>query len=159
MRNVTLCFLVKGDEICLAMKKRGFGINKWNGYGGKVSEGETIEEATIRELKEEIGVQATLADLKKVGNIKFYFNEKPDWNQRMHIYFITSWQGEPQESDEMSPKWYKTTDIPYENMWVDDPHWLPLVLSGQKIEGKFYFNKDGAEIDRYTIKELVETKL
>ena len=158
MRNVTLCFLIKGDEICLAMKKHGFGVGKWNGIGGKVKEGETIAEAALRELTEEIGVQADLTNLKNVGNIKFYFNDKPDWNQRMYIYFLTNWRGEPQESDEMAPKWYKKDEIPYQEMWVDDPHWLPQVLAGRKIEGEFYFNKDGAELDKFTIKELTVVK-
>jgi hypothetical protein len=41
MRNSTLLFLVKknGEEItdiCLAMKKRGFGSGRYNGVGGKV---------------------------------------------------------------------------------------------------------------------------
>ena len=88
MRDVTLCFLLRDDEICLAMKKRGFGVGKWNGIGGKVQDGETIEEAAVRELYEEVGVRADIADLKNVGNIKFYFNERPDWNQRMHVYFV-----------------------------------------------------------------------
>ncbi|HET8669978.1 MAG TPA: NUDIX domain-containing protein, partial [Candidatus Saccharimonadales bacterium] len=43
----------------LAMKKRGFGINKWNGVGGKVDEDETIEQAAIRECQEEITVTPT----------------------------------------------------------------------------------------------------
>ena len=37
------------------MKKRGFGEGKWNGFGGKVEEGETILQAALRELKEECG--------------------------------------------------------------------------------------------------------
>lgn len=147
--------MLRGDEICLAMKKRGFGIGKWNGIGGKVQEGETIKEAAIRELNEEIGVRVDVANLENVGNIKFYFNEKPDWNQQMHIYLIDKWQGDPQESEEMAPKWYKKDKIPYETMWVDDPYWLPKVLNGEKIEGEFYFNKDGAELDKFTVNELV----
>jgi len=147
--------LLRNDEICLAMKKRGFGIGKWNGIGGKVKDGETIKEAAIRELYEEIGVDANIVDLENVGNIKFYFNEKPDWNQQMHVYFINKWQGEPIESEEMAPKWYKKDQIPYEAMWVDDPYWLPKVLSGKKIEAEFYFNKDGAELDKFTVNELV----
>ena len=154
MRNVTLCFLIRDDEICLAMKKRGFGMGKWNGIGGKVEDGETIEEAAIRELYEEINVKTNITNLEKIGNIKFYFNDKPDWNQRMHIYFINQWQGDPKESEEMAPKWYKKNQIPYESMWVDDPHWLPQVLDGKKIEAEFYFNKDGAEIDKFTVNEL-----
>lgn len=154
MRNVTLCFLIRDDEICLAMKKRGFGMGKWNGIGGKVEDGKTIEEAAIRELYEEINVKTNITNLEKIGNIKFYFNDKPDWNQRMHIYFINQWQGDPKESEEMAPKWYKKNQIPYESMWVDDPHWLPQVLDGKKIEAEFYFNKDGAEIDKFTVNEL-----
>ncbi|MDD5605788.1 MAG: 8-oxo-dGTP diphosphatase [Patescibacteria group bacterium] len=155
MRDVTLCFLVRGNKICLAMKKRGFGVGKWNGVGGKVQDGETIEEAAVRELREEIGVTTLVEDLENVGNIKFFFNEKPDWNQRMYIYFVHRWTGNPQESDEMAPKWYKLDEIPYDAMWVDDPHWLPNVLRGEKIEGEFYFNQDGAELDKFNVKGLV----
>ncbi|MCX6760479.1 MAG: hypothetical protein NTW46_04045 [Candidatus Nealsonbacteria bacterium] len=50
LRNVTLVFLVKKNkgkitDICLAMKKRGFGVNRWNGVGGKLKSGESIIEA------------------------------------------------------------------------------------------------------------------
>ena len=62
LRNATLIFLIKrtdGEikEVCLAMKKRGFGLNRWNGVGGKVDDQkETIEEAARREAKEHVGV-------------------------------------------------------------------------------------------------------
>jgi 8-oxo-dGTP pyrophosphatase MutT (NUDIX family) len=36
------------------MKKRGFGEGRWNGVGGKVEPGESIEAALIREAKEEV---------------------------------------------------------------------------------------------------------
>jgi hypothetical protein len=35
MKITTLCFCLKNDLVLLAMKKRGFGTGKWNGYGGK----------------------------------------------------------------------------------------------------------------------------
>jgi len=40
LRNATLVFLIKKSQgkitdICLAMKKRGFGMNRWNGVGEK----------------------------------------------------------------------------------------------------------------------------
>ena len=61
LRNSTLVFLIKKNngsitDICLAMKKRGFGKGRWNGVGGKVEAGETIEAAAMREAREEIGV-------------------------------------------------------------------------------------------------------
>jgi 8-oxo-dGTP pyrophosphatase MutT (NUDIX family) len=42
---VTLCFIRDNNKLLLALKKRGFGPGKWNGYGGKIEEGETIEQA------------------------------------------------------------------------------------------------------------------
>jgi len=54
--ELTLLFLIKDDQILLAMKKRGFGAGRFNGVGGKVEPGETIEQALIRESQEEINV-------------------------------------------------------------------------------------------------------
>lgn len=154
MRKVTLCFLVDDNQICLAMKKRGFGVGKWNGIGGKVGRGETIKQTVIRELKEEIGVDTEHHHLEKVGNIKFYFDKNTNFNQHMHIFFIKKWKGEPIETEEMAPRWYDKNKLPYKNMWIDDPYWLPKVIEGKKIEGEFHFVKEGSEIDTFELKEL-----
>ena len=44
MRSM-LVFVRREDEVLLIRKKRGLGEGKINGPGGKVDEGETIEEA------------------------------------------------------------------------------------------------------------------
>jgi len=154
MRAVTLCLLVKDDKILLAMKKRGFGMGKWNGIGGKVEEGETIESAAAREVREEIGVMANPAKMEKVGNVEFYFKDKPEWDQQMHVFLVKDWEGEPKESEEMAPKWYSQNEIPFDSMWPDDKHWLPVVLAGKKFEGKFYFINEGTNIDDFNIREI-----
>ena len=154
MRICTLCFLIRNNEILLAMKKRGFGINKWNGVGGKVQPDETKELAAIREAKEEIGVDIHPDDLVAVGDITFYFNGKSDWNQQVYIYTTEKWSGEPTESDEMMPQWFENTALPYENMWIDDPHWIPLMLEGKKLKGEFYFNQDGGAIEKFEVVEV-----
>lgn len=154
MKTVTLCFLMKEGEICLAMKKRDFGVGKYNGVGGKVKEGETIEQAALREMEEEIGVTSEAGHLRGMGNIEFYFKDKPEWNQHMHIFVVENWDGEPQESEEMKPKWYKIDDIPFDKMWLDDTHWLPHVLDGKKVYGKFYFNEEGDKIEDYKLEKL-----
>lgn len=148
MKHVTLLFLIKDDaqEICLAMKKRGFGEGKFNGTGGKIEEGETVPEAAIREAREEIGVDIEEEDLEHVGTIAFSFDQKPDWGILCTIFTTTIWQGEPYETEEMAPQWFAIAQIPYERMWVDDPHWLPHVLDGKVLQASFHFSSDGSEI-------------
>jgi 8-oxo-dGTP diphosphatase len=136
------------------MKKRGFGIGWWNGFGGKIHPGETNERAAIRELEEEAVVTASEKDLVYMGRILFYFKNKPDWNTEMYVYVLKKWQGEPQETDEMKPAWFSFKKIPYDLMWVSDTKWLPLVLAGKRVEGTFHFIRDGKGIEKFEIREV-----
>lgn len=152
MRKATLCILRRPGEILLAMKKRGFGLGRWNGVGGKPQGDETIEQAALREMEEEIGVQATEEQLEKVGSLKFYFKNKTDWDQEVHIYFVNNWEGEPAESEEMRPAWFAHDDIPFAEMWPDDILWLPRAIAGEKLTGEFYFDDEGTNFERYELK-------
>jgi 8-oxo-dGTP pyrophosphatase MutT (NUDIX family) len=146
LRNATLVFLIKKSQngitdICLAMKKRGFGMNRWNGVGGKVDDQkETIEEAAKRETKEEIDV--LVKELNKIAELSFYFPHNPVWDQKVHVYFAESWNGEPTESEEMSPKWFLINELPFENMWPDDIFWLPEVIKGNLLKATFKFGEN-----------------
>lgn len=146
IKKATLVFLIKNNEVLLAMKKRGFGEGRWNGSGGKVHDGETVDEAAKREVKEEIGV--SVEKLNKLATLNFYFSEKPEWNQQVIVYLTKDWQGEPTESEEMKPKWFKINEIPYDQMWSDDSYWIPQVLSGKKIEADFLFDDNQQVIDK-----------
>ena len=154
MQEVTLCLFVDKGKILLGMKKRRFGTGKWNGFGGKLENGESVHENIVRELKEEISVAVKPEDTEKVGLIDFYFFDKPEWNQKMHVFLVKSWEGEPQESEEMKPQWFDVKDIPFDTMWPDDKHWLPMVLAGKKVEGKFNLVNEGAQIDGFDIREI-----
>jgi len=145
MKIATLLFLIKKSsdgrsDICLAMKKRGFGKGKYNGVGGKVEEGESIEDAVRREAQEEIGV--VVGNIKKFAELTFTFPHQPSFNQVVHVHTTEEWEGEPDETEEMSPSWLSTSYIPYEEMWPDDIFWLPKVLEGHKIRGRFVFGEN-----------------
>lgn len=157
MRQTTLNFLIRrsashGREILLAMKKRGFGAGRWNGTGGKLKDGESPELATIRETEEEIGVVISRSALVKVAELTFHFSDKPDWDQKCHVYLAEEWSGEPSESEEMKPQWFLMEDMPFKEMWIDDPHWLPVVLSGKGVMAQFTFGNGGSVIEKKEVK-------
>lgn len=144
MRNATLLFLIKKGnggvvDICLAMKKRGFGKGRYNGTGGKVEDSETIEDAVRREAKEEIGV--LVGGITKRGELSFTFPHEPSFDQLVHVYTTEDWKGEPNETEEMNPSWLSTSNIPYDAMWPDDIFWLPQVLEGKNVRGRFVFGE------------------
>jgi 8-oxo-dGTP diphosphatase len=115
--------------------------------------GETIERAAIRELAEEIDVQATEQDLERAAHLTFYFSNHPDWDQVVHAFIVRQWDGEPVESVEMEPAWHKVSEIPFETMWQDDAHWLPRVLGGEKVKATFTFKADNETVDTVEMEE------
>jgi 8-oxo-dGTP pyrophosphatase MutT (NUDIX family) len=149
MQQANLCYLLDGNRILLGLKKRGFGEGKWNGYGGKAEKGETVEDSAIREVKEEMNVDIDKKHLEKVAVIDFFFTNAPEgkiWDQTVHVFFARQWFGNPLETEEMKPQWFDFDKIPIDNMWNDDPHWLPLVIQGKKVKAKFTFAKDNASV-------------
>lgn len=140
MKVTTLLFLKENgsDQILLAMKKRGFGANRWNGVGGKVEVNETIEQALVRECEEEIGV--TPLTFQKVAEHDFIFPEGQQ-DIKTHVFIASKWQGDPIETEEMAPKWLHVDNIPYDDMWQDDIVWLPLTLRGKYLKTRFRFNE------------------
>lgn len=133
------------------MKKRGFGAGRWNGFGGKVSEHETIEDAAKRELREEVGIE--VQNLNKVGIIDFEFKGNPEILE-VHIFRSDNFSGEPTESEEMKPQWFHVDEIPFKEMWPDDIYWMPLFLAGKKFKGKFLFGESDSILEQ----ELIEVE-
>ena len=146
MRQVSLCLGIKEDEgvikILLAMKKRGFGANRWNGLGGKIDPekgDKDVFDSAIRESEEEAKIVPK--NLIKVAIIDFCFPDHMKENdQQVHVFIFDEWKGEPEETEEMRPEWFLTENIPYNEMWDDDEYWLPHVLEGKKFKATFHFD-------------------
>lgn len=148
--QLTLCFIQDKGRVLLGMKKKGFGAGWWNGFGGKVEPGETVEEAARREVLEECGI--TAGELTQSGLLDFSFVHKPGV-LRVHIFKTSSYSGEPIETEEMRPEWFSEDSLPIEQMWPDDRYWIPLLLAGKRFEGKFHFG-EGHEILTQELREI-----
>ena len=145
-KTCTLVFLRKNDQILLAMKKRGFGANLWNGVGGKIEPGETTEQALVRETQEEINVTPLTWEKVAVHDFVMDVDTSEPWHMYVQAYLCYEWKGEPAESEEMAPQWFNIRDIPYDQMWDDDSVWIPQVLRGRKLQCLFNFTKENAMI-------------
>ena len=52
---LTLVLIRESKRVLLGLKKKGFGMGRWNGFGGKVEKGETIEQAARRYVVRRVG--------------------------------------------------------------------------------------------------------
>ncbi len=147
---LTLCIIREPARVLLGMKKRGFGAGRWNGFGGKVCEDETIESAARRELYEEAGIR--VKKLKKVGVLDFSFAYNADLLE-VHIFRGEDMRGDPRESEEMRPQWFSLDEIPFHEMWPDDTYWFPLLLANKSFHGRFHFGTNDIIADQTLFEE------
>jgi 8-oxo-dGTP diphosphatase len=144
-QRANLCFIVREEKILLIHKKRGFGAGKINGPGGKVDPGETPLESALRETFEELGIKPLGTEQR--GELHFQFRD----GDSLHctVFLAHDFTGEPRETDEAVPLWTPLHAIPYDQMWADDRHWLPLLIRGVHFSGWFEF--DGEELLNWKI--------
>ncbi|WVQ80227.1 hypothetical protein IAT38_002332 [Cryptococcus sp. DSM 104549] len=133
----SLVFVVdRAQSRCLlGLKRRGMGVNLFNGYGGKPEPGETMHQCAARELHEESGLTVTPEDLQFKGLL---LTTRPTDKTasglskamlRIHIYACTTWSGEPIATEEMLPEWFDPKALPVTRMWPEASMYVPVVLN------------------------------
>ena len=143
MRKSVLCFVFRdeGREVLLIEKKRGQGAGKWNVPGGKVKQGESFEQAAVRETLEETGIQAL--DLEHRGRLEFRFPpESSSWSSLCEVFVSKRFEGtlHLEEIPECRSFWWKTLELPFERFWDDDKLWIPDLIAGQKFHRCYEFD-------------------
>lgn len=147
MKKATIVYLLRPEEVLMALKQKVLGINKWFGYGGKIEDYETALECACRETREESrGLIIEEKDLSPVALIDFYNGpDRPfgDPNFRVIFYTAKIWQGEPQDTDEMKcPTWFSIKDLPFHEMKAGDELIIPQVTKEIPQKGYIRFSED-----------------
>ena len=84
--------------------------NKWEFPGGKIEEGESAEDAVVRELQEEVGITTT--SLQQFDKLEYQF---PDRHITLWFWLIDGWEGEPWGKEGQPGRW-----VAQQNLVVDE---------------------------------------
>ena len=136
--RTTLVIIKRENEVLLGMKKRGLGVGKWNGFGGKLTAGETLKQCAARELNEECSLTVDEKDLQQTGILMFDFLGENLFIE-VNVFKASKFYGIPTESEEMAPKWFLTENVPFDKLWADDVLWYPLLFQNKLFYGVFQF--------------------
>ena len=133
MKNekTVLCYLKNNDQYLLMLRnKKSHDINegKWIGIGGHIEEGETKEQAVIREVKEETGL--TLLGFDYRGEILFINNE---YQEIMYLFVSDDFVGELIDCDEGELSWINQNKVFDLNLWDGDRIFLKKLFFTNEI--------------------------
>ena len=127
MDKSVLAYIKKdGQFLMLYRNKKEHDINKgkWIGIGGHIEEGVTKEQALIREIKEETGLNVLHYIYR--GELLFVNN---DFEEVMYLYLVDEISGNVIDCDEGELAWVKQNDLMSLNMWEGDYKFLPLLIN------------------------------
>lgn len=104
--------LISGNEILLIKRAKKPYKGYWTMPGGKIKPGEHIEDAALRELKEETGIDANFSGIR--GIVSEILHKKNDKKKAHFLMFVSELKCRKKnfvESDEGQLKWFKISDL------------------------------------------------
>ena len=137
VRVVGAIILSEADEVLCALRSPEMSLpNYWEFPGGKIEVGESIQEAVIREIKEETGL--TIFHPRLVGVKQFY-----DHNHERYLvffYIADKFTGTVKASDEGTLTWMTKDELEQHKLAYNFDHDLPVFfdpnVSEHMLDGK-----------------------
>ena len=107
---VVAAALIDADgRVLLAQRPKGKALEGlWEFPGGKMDPGEAPEDALIRELREELGIEVKPACL---APLTFASHSYEDFHLLMPLYVCRRWEGLVQPLDQQALKWVRPKDL------------------------------------------------
>ncbi len=108
---VVACALIDVDKRVLIARRKDDGSENaslWEFPGGKIEQGETPEQAIIRELKEELGIDTQSACL---APLSFVSHNYDNFHLLMPLYICRKWQGEPEPLAHSELRWVRANRL------------------------------------------------
>ncbi|OCF71120.1 hypothetical protein I204_08356 [Kwoniella mangroviensis CBS 8886] len=135
-QDYTLIFVVdrQKGKVLLGYKRRGMGVDLYNGFGGKVEDGEEIHQCAARELEEESGLRPKPGGLYYKGCLISARPQSAKLNSpaciiKIHFLACVAWFGLPIPTEEMIPEWFDISEgLPVHQMWPEASFYLLPVL-------------------------------
>lgn len=118
---VAACALIDTDSrILIAQRPEGKSLaGMWEFPGGKVEEGETPEQALIRELNEELGIETKETCLAPLTFASYSYEK---FHLLMPLYICRRFWGVPQPKEGQALKWVKSRNLrDYDMPPADEP--------------------------------------
>ena len=139
--NTTMIYL-KRDESYLLLyrnkKQNDINHNKWIGIGGHLEKDESKEQALVREIKEETGLDVLHYVYR--GELLFVNN---DFSEIMYLFTSDDFAGNLIECDEGELKFIDKDKIMDLNLWEGDKAFLPLLINTNEfIKMKLIYEND-----------------
>lgn len=105
--------MLEGGEGVLLMRRAGTGFfdGLYSLPGGHVEEGESVRDAAVREMREELGIELNAADLEIIGVV----HRRSDTNRIDFFLRVLRWSGvphiaEPDKCDDL--RWVERSALP-----------------------------------------------